>query len=45
MTLGRKVEEDDFNHDLTQIKISVFTDEFKFGKIYDLNDDSVVEAK
>lgn len=41
---GRKVEKDDFNHDLAKIKISVCTDEFKFGKIYELNEESVVEA-
>lgn len=44
VTQGRNVEKDDFNHNLTQIKISVFTDEFKFEKIYDLNEYSVVEA-
>lgn len=44
VTQGRKVEKDDFSHGLNQIKISISTDEFEFHKIYDLNDDSVVEA-
>jgi len=44
VTQGRKVERDDFNHGRTQIKISVSTDEFKFWKTYDLNEDSVIEA-
>ncbi|WP_394238711.1 ATP-dependent nuclease [Pseudomonas anguilliseptica] len=44
VTQGRKVEKDDFNHNLKQIKIGVCTDEFRFEKIYNLNDDSVVET-
>jgi len=44
ITQGRKVERDDFNHDLTRISISVTTDEFKFSKVYDVIDDSIIES-
>jgi predicted ATP-dependent endonuclease of OLD family len=44
ITQGRKVEKDDFNHDCTQIKICLGTEEFKFGKVYDLNEDTIIEA-
>lgn len=44
VTQGRKVEKDDFNHDRTQIKICLGTEEFKFGKVYDLNEDAIIEA-
>lgn len=44
VTQGRKVELDDFNHGLTKIKISVGTEDFKFDKIYDLNEGVIVES-
>jgi putative ATP-dependent endonuclease of OLD family len=43
VTQGRKVELDDFSHGLTKIKISVGTEDFKFDKIYDLNEGVIVE--
>lgn len=44
VTQGRKVEKDDFNHDLTKMTICVGTEEFKFGKVYELNEDSIIEG-
>lgn len=44
VTQGRRVELDDFNHNLDKIRISIETEDFSFGKKYKKNEDAIEEG-